>query len=236
MNFQDPIASFLGPWSSGIDFASIIFRIALSIVLSAVIGTERAAKRHSAGLRTFMTISVFFTAAMIIDLALGSELYLLSAASILATSFLSSNTLLFSSRSRLQGFTTAIALFSAGIIGLSAGAGLYALTLVSFFALYAILHFLPAVEDKLWEKSRHFMVHLELKNSLLLQDFVFTIRRLGLRIDDLEPNTAYLNSGLAVYSVSISITDSSKEYRDHSEILKALRTLDFISYIEEMEK
>lgn len=235
MFFQDPIALMLGPWASEVNVASIVIRIALSIILSAIIGIERAEKRHSAGLRTFMTISVFFTVAMLIDLACGSG-FLFSSCSLVATAILSSNSMLFSSRSQLQGFTTAIALFSSGIIGLSAGAGLYVLTLISFISLYSILHFLPAVENRLRERSRHFIIHLELRNSLLLQDFIFTIRKLGLRVDNLEQNPAYMNSGLAVYSVSISIIGNESEYRNHSEVIKALSTMDFISHIEEIEK
>lgn len=235
MFFQDPIALMLGPWASEVNVASIVIRIALSIILSVIIGIERAEKRHSAGLRTFMTISVFFTVAMLIDLACGSG-FLFSSCSLVATAILSSNSMLFSSRSQLQGFTTAIALFSSGIIGLSAGAGLYVLTLISFISLYSILHFLPAVENRLRERSRHFIIHLELRNSLLLQDFIFTIRKLGLRVDNLEQNPAYMNSGLAVYSVSISIIGNESEYRNHSEVIKALSTMDFISHIEEIEK
>lgn len=236
MSFQDPIALLLGDWAIGINLGSIILRMMLSIILSALIGIERAEKRHTAGLRTFMTISSFFTVAMLLDINSGTGLYIISGCSIIAIAILGSNSLLFSSRNQLQGLTTSVALFSAGIIGLTSGAGLYVLTLASFIALYAILDFLPKVESRLREKSKHFELHIELKNSLLLQDFVLTIRKLGLHIDNLEPNTAYLNTGLAVYTVAISIVGNESEYKNHCDVIKALSTLDFISYIEEMEK
>ncbi len=236
MSFQDPIATLLGPWASEITIASVVLRLMISVVLSSIIGIERAEKRHTAGLRTFMTISVFFTVAMLLDLNSGKGVYMISGCSIIAIAILSSNSLLFSSRSQLQGLTTSMALFAAGLIGLASGAGLYVLTLISFVVLYSILDFLPKVETKLREKSKHFELHIELKNSLLLQDFVLTIRKLGLHIDNLEPNTAYLNTGLAVYSVAISIVGNESEYKNHADVIKALSTLDFISYIEEMDK
>lgn len=37
-------------------------------------------------------------------------------------------------------------------------------------------------------RSNHFEVHLELKDTHHLQNFVSTIRRLGLKIDDIEKN------------------------------------------------
>ena len=51
---NDPIVGLIGSWASDINLWSILLRIAASAVLSAMIGTERSSKRHSAGLRTFM--------------------------------------------------------------------------------------------------------------------------------------------------------------------------------------
>ena len=44
----DSIAKLLGDWSSQLGTWSVIFRIAISLVLSAIIGCERSSKRHSA--------------------------------------------------------------------------------------------------------------------------------------------------------------------------------------------
>ena len=61
-----------------------------------------------------------------------------------------------------------------------------------------------------------------------------TLRRLGMRIDDIESNPAYLNSGLSVYSVSITICSPElKKYKTHREIIEALRSLDYIYHINE---
>ena len=68
-----------------------------------------------------------------------------------------------------------------------------------------------------------------------MQYFSSTIRRLGMRIDDIELNPAYLNSGLSVYTVSFTISSQElKKYKKHSEIIEALRSLDYISYSEEI--
>ncbi|HEY8396230.1 MAG TPA: MgtC/SapB family protein, partial [Bacilli bacterium] len=81
----------------------------------------------------------------------------------------------------------------------------------------------------------HFEFHLELKNVSYLKDFTTVIRNLGLKIDGIESNPAYLNSGLSVYSVSVSIIKNElKEFKTHKEIIDALKTLDYVYYIEEM--
>ena len=65
--FNDPLIRLLGDWAAGLNVFSILFRIALSVLLSAIIGCERSSKRHSAGLRTFILVSITGTAAMLTD-------------------------------------------------------------------------------------------------------------------------------------------------------------------------
>ena len=236
---QDPIAQFLGPWSVEINLWSILFRISLAVILSAIIGYERASKRHSAGLRTFILVSLACTVAAMLDVCLlseeGESFAAVSTAAVVATAMLSGNSILFSSKSQIKGLTTSAGLWTCGVVSLTIGAGLYTITLAAFIALLCTLSQLPRVESVLKDRSNHFEVHLELKNSSSLQDFATTIRKLGLRIDDIESNPAYLNSGLSVYSVSITINERDfKKYRKHSDIIEALRSLDYIHYIEEM--
>ena len=95
---------------------------------------------------------------------------------------------------------------------------------------------LPPLESYLKDRSNHFEIHLELREKQNLQDFITTIRELGLRVDDIESNPAYLNSGLSVFSISLTITGAElKQYKTHSEIITALGTLDYVSHIEEIQ-
>ena len=51
----------------------------------------------------------------------------------------------------------------------------------------------------------------------------------------IESNPAYLNSGLSVYSVSLTIVSAElKKYKRHDEIIEALRTLDYVYFIGEL--
>ncbi len=239
MNFIDPIAKAIGAWSWQISAASIILRIVLSIIFAAIIGCERSGKRHAAGLRTFILVALSASVSTVIDITFmenyGSSLPLLSGASVIAMAIISCNTILYSSRSQIKGLTTSAALWSCGILGFCIGAGYYLVSLVVFIALLCCLSLFPKIEGYLKNRSNHFEIHLELKDIKYLQNFVITIRQLGLRIDDIESNPAYLNSGLSVYSVAVSInSEELKKYKTHKEIIKALSTLDYINHIEEM--
>ena len=236
---NDPLAQILGAWSSDINVYSIIFRIFIAVILAAIIGCERSSKRHSAGLRTFILISMASCVSSMIDSCIIAQtshgFAVISAASVISVAMISGNSILFSSKSQIKGLTTSAGLWACGIIGLATGAGLYTITFIAFIALLCSISQLPFIEAILKDRSNHFEIHLELKNSLNLQDFVVIIRKLGLKIDDIELNPAYANSGLSVYSVSITISERDfKKYKKHSDIIEALRTLDYIHYIEEM--
>ena len=239
MNSLDPIARLLGEWSIGTGTAAILFRILMSMFLSAIVGWERSSKRHSAGLRTFMLVSLSGTLVMILDQYIDAQnpthIYMLSGAAIVAISIISINSILFSSRNQIKGLTTSVGLWAWSLVGLAIGAGFYTVALVSFVTLFCELLWFPAVEVYLKNRSNHFEVHLELKNSVYLQDFVATLRKLGMRIDDIEMNSAYGGSGLSVYLVAVTISSAElKKYKTHAEIIEALRTLDYVYYLEEI--
>lgn len=232
--YYDPIGNLLGTWAMGNGLWAIALRLLLALLFGAVLGCERAAKRHAAGLRTFVLVCLSGTAAMTLDRAIGS-LPVISAAVVLGIAIISTNSILFSSKSQIRGLTTAAGLWSCSLLGLALGAGLYTLALVLFAALLCSMSGLPALETHLKDRSNHFEVHLELKNKLDLPDFVSTVRALGIRIDDIESNPAYLNSGLSVFTVSFTVDSAElKQYKKHGEIIEALRSLDYVYYIEEM--
>ena len=238
MPIRDPLAQLLGPWSWSLGIGSILLRLALAALLATAVGWERSSKRHSAGLRTFILVTVGSTAAMILDCCIsggsGEVLHLLPAAVVVGVSTICVNSLLFSAKNRIRGLTTAAALWCCGIMGLALGAGYYSVGLLLFLVLLPSLSLLPSFENYLKDRSNHFEIHLELKSAPYLQDFVTVIRALGLTIDEIELNTAYVNSGLSVYTVSLSIKEAQlQKYKTHSEIIEALRSLEYIAYIEE---
>ncbi len=239
LNAVDPISRILGEWSSRLDIYSILLRIALTVLFSAIIGWERSTKRHAAGLRTFMLVSLASTMAMLLDQFMiknmQTEIPVISGAVVVGIAIISSNSILFSSRNQIKGLTTAAGLWTVGFMGLLIGAGFYTVSLIGFIAMMICLSLFPRMERYFKNKSNHFEVHLELKSKENLQNFVATIRKLGLRIDDIEVNPAYINSGLSVYSVSLTIQSSElKKYKTHSEIIDALRSIEYVHYIEEM--
>ena len=235
----DPIAKILGVWASGITVGSILLRIGLALLFSAIVGCERSGKRHAAGLRTFIIVWLGGTVASLFDmyliLGLGLGFPFVSAAGVVGVAIIASNSILYSSKNQIKGLTTATALWTSGILGMLLGAGLYTVAIVAFLALVSTLSLFPSFERYLKNRSNHFEIHLELASKTNLADFIATIRQLGLYIDDIESNPAYLNSGLSVYSISLTIeSEELKKYKTHAEIIAALATIEYVGHIEEM--
>ena len=238
----DPIAKLLGEWAVNVNVYSATLRILLAFLMAGTIGIERARKRHSAGLRTFILVALSSSMAMLAGLysGKGTELgviygIILSAATVIGIAIISANSLLYSSKNQIKGLTTAVALWSMSFIGLMVAGGFYTLGIISYLLLFFCLSTLPSVEAYLKNKSNHFEIHLELKNKSDLQEFLNTIRKLGLNVDDIEANPAYQNSGLSVYSVSITITkENLRKFKSHADIIEALSSLDYIYYISEI--
>ena len=236
---KDPLSGLLGI-SQALTLGTIMLRIFLSLILGAVIGWERSNKRHSAGLRTFMLAFLIGTVTAILDCCIFAAsdnrgMFLLSACVIIGASIIAVHSMFYSSRNQIKGLTTAVGLWISVVIGIALGLGFYTVALVTYIALLCILFWFPPLERFLNNRSNHFEVHLELTNSVSLQDFVTVIRTLGLRIDEIEQNPAYVGSGLSVYTVSISVSSEMlKKYKTHTEIIEALKSLDYVYYIEEM--
>ena len=182
----DPIAAWLGEWSQTLNPASALLRLALIVLLASIIGCERSSKRHSAGLRTFVLVAFGSAGAMLLDLywmqRTGFGMPLLSAATVMAAALVSIKSILFSSRNQIKGLTTSAGLWTCSILGFTAGAGLYTVTLLEFVFLLCILAGFPAFERYLKNRSNHFEIHLELKGSEYVRDFITVSRRLGLRV------------------------------------------------------
>ena len=236
---QDFLARYFGEWSMHLGLPGVMLRLAIALVLGAAIGWERTNKRHSAGLRTFITITLAGTAAGLIDFFLlevyGSSTFFISGTAVLSATIISARSILFNSRTQIKGLTTAAALWMMGLLGVAVDIGLYMTALCLFAVLLFTLSVLPVLENFLDDKSNHFEVHLELNSAKSLPLFAATIRKLGMKIDDIEYNPAYKGSGVSVYSVSFTISNEElKKYKSHQEIIDALGTLDYIVHIEEI--
>ena len=235
MNYVDPIAKLLGNWAVEVTVPSILLRLVAALLFAFLVGSERSAKGHTAGLKTFILFSLATTVCMIVDMCHGGVPYC-SMAAIVGGAMLSGNSILFGAKNQIKGLTTSTWLWTCGIFGLVVGAGMYLVAVLLAVVYAVILWCFPEVEKRLKQHSRHFEIHLELLNRNDLQSFLTTLRKLGMRVDDVEMNSAFINSGLFVYSLRLTIESAElKKYKTHDELIEALRSIEYIHFIEEIK-
>ena len=234
----DILASLLGEWSQSVNIYSSMLKIVLTVVMGTILGAERARNRHAAGLRTFIVVALGAMLAGVGDLyfvKVLSSFPFLSAATVIGIAIISGNTILFTSKSQIKGLTTSGGLWAMALIGITVGLGLYTTALIAFAVLLFALSAFNKMERYFKARSSHFEIHLELVARNVLQEFTGTIRKFGLKIDDIEINPAYANSGLGVYTIKLKVVDPNLCKKTHKEIIDILSSLECVHYIEEIQ-
>lgn len=236
MFFVDPLAKVMGEWSYTVTVYSILLRTIIPVLFAFYVGSERSTHGHTAGLKTFILLAMGATSCAIIDQCTGLTIPVCSGCAIIAIAMLGGNSILFGAKRQIKGLTTSAWIWVCSILGLIVGSGLYTLAIVIIAISIVILQAFPALEKYFKQRSDHFEIHLELRSRNDLQPFMTTLRQLGMRIDDVELNSAFINSGLSVYALRLTIENKElKKYKTHDSIIEALRSIDYISYIEERQ-
>ena len=133
--------------------AQTIGRLALSAVLSGVIGLERAWRGKSAGLRTHLLVGMGSTLFMLVSIwetgiATGPtpvDVTRIASTVVTGLGFLGAG-MIFRSGTDVHGLTTAATLWAIGAMGLAVGAGYYSGAVYAWIGMGVALHLLDRVE------------------------------------------------------------------------------------------
>lgn len=235
---MDIIAKLLGTWSQEFNGYSCLLKIVLCLCIGVIIGAERSRNLQAAGLKTFVFISVASVLAGIFDfymvMVVGADFSFACLIIILSTAIISSNTILFNSKNQFRGLTTSVGLICAEAMALVISYGFYFIGVSGLIVYIVGFIILPKLEVKIKRRSSSFEIYVELKSRESLQKFIQAIRQLGLKINSVELNPAYSNSGLAVYSMILKTINAELGTTNHKEIIEAISSLDTVNFIEEI--
>jgi putative Mg2+ transporter-C (MgtC) family protein len=136
-----------------LNFITILFRMALAILIGGIIGTERDIKHRAAGLRTH--ILVCFGAAVVmmtneyvynIFPDAGIDVTRMGAQVVSGIGFIGAGTILVTNENRIKGLTTAAGLWAAAAIGLAIGIGFYEIAIAGGLAIIGIVTLLRPIK------------------------------------------------------------------------------------------
>ena len=241
VNIIDPIVSLFSPeiqeTLTKLSIWSILLRLFLTLLLAGAIGLERQVKRHTAGFRTYILMCLASSTGMMVNQFI-IETFSLSDTGIggmviLGVAILGSGTMLVTSRNRIKGLTTAAGLWASAVMGLAIGAGAYTLSLGACIIILICLSILPHVEEWMLSRAEFFDIHIEFLDRSKMKDFIDFCREVGLKVTSVEHNPAYLNSGLFVYTIALTLPKTSK-FKNHKEFIETVKTFEYIHYVEEI--
>lgn len=137
---------------------AVTLRLAAAVVAGLLLGLDREARGHAAGLRTHGLVALAAAATAALALDLHDRLVALDPRSnadplriveglVAAVGFIGGG-IIIRTRGGIQGLTTATNIWACGVIGLACGAGEWTIALVTFLLAFLILVALRPVERR----------------------------------------------------------------------------------------
>ena len=214
-----------------------LIRILLACFCGFIIGLERSKRQKEAGIRThiilamgcaIMTIVSKYGFTDVIKQGMNVEPSRLASNIITGIGFLGAG-VIFVRGGSVRGLTTAAGLWACACMGLSIGIGFYTIAILgTVFALVAFL-LLPRLEILLTRGSNRVELHIELYSRQDLKKLIDYIRSKGGKINLIDYNSSYANSGLSVYTINmISWTKNT------GILIKDILELEYVNFVEEI--
>lgn len=154
--------------SPDVNIYGAIYKLFLSLILGAVVGTERRQKGQVAGMRTFALISMGATLAMLVSIYIPQE-YMglkngdpgrIAAQVISGIGFLGAGAII-QMKGSVRGLTTAAGIWMTACIGLAVGSGMYIIATASCILILVVLKFFEAIEKFLLKSAEQKIVRLK---------------------------------------------------------------------------
>lgn len=197
-NFINGFNDIFGP----LNIWSILLRFTMAIVFAGLIGLDRESKKHPAGFRTHILVSLASALAMMIGIYMTEEYSAdptrLAAQVISGIGFLGAGTIILGA-GHIRGVTTAAGLWASAIMGLAIGAGFYSGATIAFIGIFSTMTIFRKINRSF--KKRHSeaaVLKLKLKSR-----------------SDIEYITNLLSSwSIDIESVRFNLSDSDSETVD----------------------
>lgn len=224
----------IATWLGGpiIDIYSASARILLSLLACGLIGLEREMRRQTAGWRTHIIIGLGATLLMMLSIWLPQSIGgdkgdpgRIAAQVVSGIGFLGAGAFL-KIGNNMKGMTTAATIwFSAGI-GLTIGAGMWAMSLVTLVVALAVLTFLEPLEKKWFPSQRLKLLQIWYEGSSLDRLAVqITLKGFGIDIQTVDAELSVQKkqtrlSALVKVPINVDLDSLFKELRKTGKVAK----------------
>lgn len=221
----------LSAWTEG----NIILRMIVAVVLGALIGIDRGAKRRGGGART--DAAVCLGAAMVVMTGQYMEMRYqgttdvarMASQVVSGVGFLGAGSIIVS-RHQVKGLTSAAGIWVCACIGLAVGIGFVDGAIIATLILLAVLHVLPLVEEKVYKHSRYMVLRVDAAEGGTSIEIMRKLKADGCAIDLFEVDRA----GTDTKSFTITITVRIPRRLNREQYVESLADIGGILSIDNM--
>lgn len=211
---------------------SVAVRLVLAAIMGGIIGMERGATKHAAGLRTFMLVCLGAALAQIIDmhcvLSYGSgDPMRLAQGVINGIGFLGVGTIVITGRSHIKGLTTAATLWTTAVLGISIGSGYIYSSVITFALIMIVIKAMAGISHKQMQYNRVLRVKVECVGKDGAKNVLAYIREHGYRISEMDKSNDDSN---ILLSLDIDLGKRMK----HDKVIEALDELEEVDFVTEI--
>lgn len=196
---------------------NVILRMAAALILGALIGIDRGAKRRGGGART--DAAVCLGAAMVVMTGQYMEIRYqgttdvarMASQVVSGVGFLGAGSILVS-RHQVKGLTSAAGIWVCACIGLAVGIGFVDGAILATLLLLAALHILPVVEERVYRHSRYVVLRVEAIEGGTSAELFHRLKADGCILDLYEVDRAGID--MSVYIITLTVRIPRKLNRE----------------------
>ena len=204
----------------------------LATVMGGIIGMERGATKHAAGLRTFMLVCLGAALAQIIDMrcvmVYGSgDPMRLAQGVINGIGFLGVGTIVVTGKSHIKGLTTAATLWTTAVLGISIGSGYLYSSIITFALIMLVIKAMAGLSRRQMSRSRMLEISVEFADKDGTKSVVNYLRDHGYNITEMDKKENE-DSILLILDVDLG------KKMSHAKIIDEIGKLDEVEFIMEI--
>lgn len=211
---------------------SVAVRLILAAVMGGIIGMERGATKHAAGLRTFMLVCLGAALAQIIDMRcvmmyqLGDPMRLAQGV-INGIGFLGVGTIIVTGRSHIKGLTTAATLWTTAVLGISIGSGYLYSSIITFILIMIVIKLMAGFSRKQMLHNRQMQIKMEVIDNDGAKKVIAFLREQGYRVTELDKKQSEDN-------LLLNMDLDLGRRVNHDKVIEALSALEEVDFAMEI--
>lgn len=219
-----------------VNMISVIARIALSIVIGGILGTERGLRNRPAGFMTYVLVCVGSTLIMLTNQYVatvipGTDPTRFGAQVVSGIGFLGAGTIIVTRKEEIRGLTTAAGLWVAAGLGLAVGVGFYMGAIIGcLFSVFALIS-LKKIDIYIKQHARSMEVYLEYNTMFSIRSLSEFATKREYELFDMQRGkvkTLKQELGTLVFSLDLA------KKKNHQEVLDDLYSIEGVEYIREI--